>query len=413
MGILFTLFITLYPILNFILSKSEQKFKFKKLEHTLSFRYLTRYRLSTISIFLALFFGSLMMNFIPSLQTSLQNELDGGMSGNAPSLFLFDIQEEQVSDLKDFVKNRKQKLLSLSPLIRSRLTFINGEPLIIDNKKALTREGEREKRFQNRGINLTYRQGTYQDEKIVKGNSLSIYSGEGLPDISLEQRYADRIGVNIGDELTFDIMGIEQKAIVKNIRRVRWTSFQPNFFISFAEGVLDNAPKTFLAAIPKMTELQKAEVQRDLYDEFPNVSAVDLDRLVEKIRSILGQMSMALKVMSLLVILVGIMVVYALVNHQLSERMKDLMLLKVLGLSITKIEVMVMNEFLMISLVASSFGAFFGLLVAYIFSAQFFEGLWELEFQTPLISIFAITVICSLVSFFTSKVALYRKNYEF
>jgi len=46
--------------------------------------------------------------------------------------------------------------------------------------------------------------------------------------------------VRVGDRLTFDIGGERYLSAVASIRKVKWDSFQPNFFIVFAPGVIDN-----------------------------------------------------------------------------------------------------------------------------------------------------------------------------
>ncbi|MCR9205756.1 MAG: FtsX-like permease family protein, partial [Halobacteriovoraceae bacterium] len=138
----------------------------------LSLRYLNRYWVSTISIFLSLLLGCMLLNLIPMLEQSISQELKIGKESSLPSLFLFDIQDEQVQDLQSyFERDQKLDLLSLSPFIRSRIIKINGEPVKVDNKKALTREEQREQRFRNRGTNLSYRDTLSDSEELIEGTA--------------------------------------------------------------------------------------------------------------------------------------------------------------------------------------------------------------------------------------------------
>ena len=135
-------------------------------------------------------------------------------------------------------------------MIRGRLLKINGVKVKSKDTESFSREEQRQERFRNRGVNLSYRTKLSDSEVIKSGSAMpKAWDGKGIPPVSLEFRYAKRIGASIGDVLTFDILGIEQDAKVINLRKVRWSSFLPNFFILFPNGVINDAPKTFLFAI--------------------------------------------------------------------------------------------------------------------------------------------------------------------
>jgi predicted lysophospholipase L1 biosynthesis ABC-type transport system permease subunit len=47
----------------------------------------------------------------------------------------------------------------------------------------------------------------------------------------------------------WDVQGLPVRTFVGSIRHVEWRRLEPNFFVVFPEGVLEGAPKTFLAAV--------------------------------------------------------------------------------------------------------------------------------------------------------------------
>ena len=266
----------------------ESSLKIKNIYKLMTARYLTRYRLKTLSIFLSLFLSSLLITFIPGLRNSITSELDLSAQ-EKPNNFLFDIQEGQDQKLRDFFSKRNIKILGDSPMVRGRLLKINGEKVKSKDNQSFSREEQREQRFRNRGVNLSYRQQLSNAEVIKSGSPMpASWKGSGIPPVSLEYRYAKRIGAQIGDVLTFDILGIEQEAKVINLRKVRWSSFLPNFFILFPDGVINDAPKTFLFAIYSEESKLITEVSR----EFPNVSMVDLNRVIDKVTSVIKQMAL-------------------------------------------------------------------------------------------------------------------------
>ncbi|HRO68617.1 MAG TPA: FtsX-like permease family protein, partial [Pseudobdellovibrionaceae bacterium] len=206
-----------------------------------------RRRVASLSVFLALGLGSLLMNILPQIKVSLQKELQVEGSAKLPSLFMFDIQDEQLPKLEGILKGKNTELIHLSPLIRSRLIAVNGTPYertLQAETTFRTREEENEARFRNRGVNLSYRAGLADSEELVEGRPIQgrwDMNSEKPPELSVERRYAERMGLKIGDTLRFDVQGVEIDGVIVNLRKVRWTSFQPNFFILIQDGALNDA----------------------------------------------------------------------------------------------------------------------------------------------------------------------------
>ncbi len=408
-GILIFIFSILFPLFYWILGLLERHLKLNKLELNLSLRYMARYRIASISIFLALLFSCLLITLIPALENNLNTELNMASKDKTPSLFLFDIQEEQVNGLKKFSKEKNVELLGLSPMVRGRLVKINGEDFKVDTSEALTREEESSQRLRNRGINITYKEILGDNEKIIEGDELGAVREGELPDISLEYRYAQRMGISLGDKMTFEISGIEQEGIVRNFRKVRWTSFMPSFFINFPPGVFEDAPKTFLAAVPNLEVREKSEYQFKLTELFPNISSLELDALISKIKSVIEQISLTITVMSLLVVLVGMIVVFSLINHQLNERRKDIFLLKILGLKYPQLRLILLNEFFILAVSASILGLFLGIFISYGFSYFLFEGIWFFDITYLILILSSFVILVMLITWLTSFKILKEK----
>src|SRR5699024_7489384 len=140
-------------------------------------------------------------------------------------------------------------------------------------------ETANEQLLRRRSYNLTYQDKLKESETLIDGapfdGSWEFGSAE-LPGISLEQEFAERMGLAIGDVLTFDVQSVPISGRVVNTRRVAWNSFQPNFFIAFQPGVLEPAPKTFLAAISQVDTADRIPVQNSIVTALPNISIIDV-----------------------------------------------------------------------------------------------------------------------------------------
>ena len=59
---------------------------------------------------------------------------------------------------------------------------------------------------------------------------------------------AERLGVTVGDQITFDIQGIPIEFEVTATRRIQWETMQMNFFLVAKGETLADAPQFRLAA---------------------------------------------------------------------------------------------------------------------------------------------------------------------
>lgn len=352
---------------------------------------------STLSIFLAVFYCSLVFNLIPQLRVNLENEIKVDAPEKRPSLFLFDVQDDQLKKLNEFAEKEDLPLMNVTPMVRARLVAVNGDKFEVDTEEKLTREAEREARFRNRGMNLSYASGLNSSERLVEGREFSgSYNDSSLnspAEISLEQRFANRLGIKLGDVLEFDILGMPIYGKVVNLRSVRWTTFIPNFFITFQEGILNDAPKTFLATVGHLSSSAKEKVQVNLVKSFPNVSAIDVARVIDRVVEVMGTMSFALLVMASLSILVGLMVIGFVIHHQMLSREKDMALEKMLGVAPKNIMQKLRIEFLGILVISAGGGVLASIGMSYALSWFLFDGLWAFEPILPILSFSAIFLV--------------------
>ncbi len=381
----------------------------KTLSLNWAIRDLSRFPLASISIFLSIGLGMLLLNLIPQIKASINYELSMPKDSKLPSFFIFDIQEEQLDPLIKISKDFKVNLNQTSPMVRARLLTVNNKEfskMKLKNKTA-TREEERQQQSRNRGYNLSYREDLGIGETIIEGRAFSgTYdeSGSELPEISVEKRFSKRVGLKIGDILEFDIQGVNIKGKVINLRKVRWTTFQPNFFIQFQPGVLEQAPKTFLSSIPKLNPSIKQSFQDEVVKILPNVSIIDVSRLVERIKKIIDHMSFALQFMTIICLIAGFLVLFSIANYQARQRSSDIALLKSLGSPFKTIQSYFLWQFGLLTFFAGIFGVGLCFIMSYFMSKLLFDSNWILDIKTPALSItLLILVSMAITSIATSQ----------
>jgi putative ABC transport system permease protein len=350
-----------------------------------AFLLLSRRRRSAATVFLTLALGSLLIHLLPQLEASLRAELE--TPSRLPSFFLFDIQPEQKDPLEATVRQTGHSLSGISPLVRARITAINGQSYQRDEDSASfrTREDEQSSQVRSRGVNLSFRQSLQESETLVRGRPFApVWNEKDVPEISIETRFAERLKVKIGDVLRFDVQGNEIEGRIVNERRVRWTSFQPNFFLIFQDGVLNDAPLSYLANLGAMPKPEKLKLQRMLAKAFPNVSVIDVAATVERALDLLGKMRLSLLLLAALALTAGLSVLTSVLSLEARDRARSLVLYRALGAKESDLRRILLTESFMLTTVAVALGALGSVLFTFGLATFLFDGAFRVAYA-PLV----------------------------
>lgn len=362
--------------------------------------------------FLSLSLGATLISFVLQLDHKIQGELS--LSSTKPSLFLFDIQEDQAEELVDFTKKRGTPLEALTPMIRARLEKLNGKKF--EKKKSSfsmrSRDDSDDPRLKDNAVNLTYRERLSPAEKIIEGEPFPETADPDLAPVSVEKRWAQRMGIELGDRLTFDVQGVEFEGYVQNIKEIRWTSFYPNFFLTVAPGYIEGAPKNYLAVLPNTFSNSKREIQRDVVTQFPNISFIDVEELISKLSGIFEQSRQAIEIISWLSLFVGVVILYGLIHDQVYRRHYDLALLKSLGFTQGRLLLYLFIEFGTLFFMSVFLGFALGWLMANVLGLEIFKLSFDIDINRLLIPLIILSILCLITLTLSSWRAVRAKPRE-
>jgi putative ABC transport system permease protein len=375
----------------------------------LAMRGLQFRRSMTLTFFSIFTVGVTLLFLLKILDHSITTELS--VDKNDAGLFIFDVNPKDKNLLEDLAKKNQIELENFSPLIRAKLISIKGE--LIERKvddeqfssklKGL-REREEEKRFLFRSINLTIRPELSAYERILSGDPLptKVNWNPQLPiPVSLERRYAKRLGVKVGDELSFDVQGLEVKAKVVNFRSVKWLGLRPNFFITLPHGVLDDAPMTYLVVSRKSNEENERAFAKSMTKELKSVAHVKLNGVLEQAKRISQLLVDALTLLGLFTVSMAFLVVSALVGERMQEAKKEARVYFLAGLSLKKIRLLFFFEIILLTIVSLLIAAAAALGLGKFLAYEAFDGLMHIPWQT-LGTVAAILFVISLALYMIS-----------
>lgn len=309
--------------------------------------------------------GLMVLLLLAVVRNDLMHQWRASLPENAPNHFMINIRPDQTAAIGEFFAKRAVPPPELVPMIRARLTQINGTPVA-----QLKISSERGRDFLEREANLTWAQAMQKDNKLVAGEWWRPDDGGG-PRVSVEIELARSLGLNIGDKLTYDIAGEIVDAKVTSFRDVQWDSFRPNFFMVFSPGTLDDTTGTYITSVHIARE--QRGILLEFTRQFPEVTAIDLDAILTQVRGVMDKASLAVQYVFAFTLLAGITVLLAAIQSTRDERRYESAMLRTLGASRRVVLQGVAAEFTTLGLLSGTLAAVGATAAGYFLATRLFN----------------------------------------
>ncbi|MBF7073150.1 FtsX-like permease family protein [Glaciecola sp. MH2013] len=309
-----------------------------------------------------------------------------------PNYFLSNVTETQRAALESHFASNNVEGDGFYPVARGRFVSINDELIRTEVTKEDEEVPDEGRRGLGREANLTWSTELQMGNKIVEGEWLDSWEeGEPVP-LSIEVEIAQRLDISLGDKLSFNIGSEVVSATVTSLREVNWQTMQPNFFFVLHPKAMENFSPTYITSF-HLEEARKPEITR-LMAPFASVTLFDVDARINQLREIIDQVSMAVEFILILVLIAGALVLIAQVQASMDERLQELAILRTLGAKGWTIRFSVINEFIIIGLVAGLMAAISNEFSLYMLQTQVFqmEASLHLEYWLIAPSVGALTV---------------------
>jgi len=309
--------------------------------------------------------GFMVLLLLALVRNDLLRDWRASLPADAPNYFMINIRPDQGDAVRAFFASRGLPPTELVPMVRARLASIDGEPV---SRRRF--ESDRAREFVEREANLTYTARLRGDNRIVAGRWWQPGDGGGAR-VSVEKDYAERLGIGLGDTLVYDVAGELVSARVASLREVRWDSFQPNFFVVFSPGVLEQVSGTLITSVHVEPDRRPALVE--LVREFPEVTIIDIDALLAQVRDVMDKAALAVQYVFVFTLLAGLMVLLAAVQATRDERRYESAMLRTLGASRKVVFQGVAAEFTVLGVLAGVLAATGATIAGYFLAERVFE----------------------------------------
>ncbi|ATM22426.1 putative ABC transporter permease subunit YbbP [Raoultella ornithinolytica] len=334
----------------------------KALPLRLAVNRLLRQPWSTLSQLAAFSLSFMLLALLLVLRGDLLDRWQQQLPPESPNYFLINIAPEQVAAVKTFLAGHHVTATEFYPIVRARLTQINGQAAESNKDEALNRE-----------LNLTWRSERPDHNPLVAG-SWPPKAGE----VSIEEGLAQRLAIKPGDSVTFTGDTQEFSATVTSVRKVDWESLRPNFFFIFPPNALDEQPQSWLTSFrwdngnTLLTQLNR---------EFPTVSLLDIGAILRQVGQVLTQVSRALEVMVVLVTACGILLLLAQVQVGMRQRYQELVVWRTLGAGKSLLRTTLWAEFALLGVVSGIVAAIGAEVALAILQTKVFDFPWSPDWR--------------------------------
>jgi len=307
----------------------------------------------------ALGLGGMALLLLTLVRGDLQQSWQGKLPPDTPNRFVVNIQPYQQLGLLKFFSHWQLPQPLLLPMVRGRLVAINSTAINGDSYP-----DPRARELVEREFNLSWAEQMPDWNELVRGQWWGIrgqttedrgQKGGEQAQLSVEEGIANRLGIHLGDELTYEVAGSRFTARVANLRKVQWDSMRVNFFVITTPELLREYPVSYLTSFYLPPD--KIRVGDQLTREFPNLLVIDTGALIEQVRNIMDQIAQTISVVFLFTLLSGLAVLYAALLATQDERIHEAAILRTLGASSRYLRRLHLSEFAVIGLLSGLLSA--------------------------------------------------------
>ncbi|WP_421570434.1 ABC transporter permease [Stenotrophomonas sp. PD6] len=287
------------------------------------------------------------------------------LPSDTPNYFLMNIQPEQRQAVLAALGKLGVASPGIEPFSTGRLLAVNDKPPQRQSREDNSNDDD----DANRPVNFSWRHDFPPANTLLSGTYWA--AGSTAPEASIEQGWAERYGMQLGDTVTLQMGEQERRFTVTSIRKADWDSFRVNFFLLLNEGAVGDAPYNLITAfhLPRA----QAPALAGLTREYPNISLLDIDSILQRVREVVDRVTQAVQLVMGFSLLAGVLVLLAALQATAGERRYDSAVLRTLGATRTQLRGAVLVEFGALGLLSALLAVGTAALLGSVVARQVFE----------------------------------------
>lgn len=276
---------------------------------------------------------------------SLLAQWRASLPDDTPNWFVLNLQTDQLDGVERRLRGLGATNLNALPLAVGKLVAINGRA-----PNASDYDDRRAAGWIDGETRLSFSATLPEANRLVEGRWFE--PGAATPQLSVDRMWVEMFRLKLGDTMTLRVGEREITATIASIRNVDWESFRANFFLLLDPASGAQLPHGHVASFHLGGDATQAlaSVSRD----YPNLSLIDLGAILERVRDIIGRVSLAATWVLGFSLVAGVLVLLAALAATADERRHEAALLRTLGAHARQLDAAVLAEFAVLGLLAGT-----------------------------------------------------------
>ena len=322
----------------------------------------------------ALGFGLSAFVLLAAIETSLDANIARRVPARAPDYFVLDVPRDGLARFTQTIEAAAPhaKIRAVPSLRGAILAY--GPPLRMITVAKL-------KAIPDAAWPLRGERGLTYSDTLPEGNSLTAgtwwpahYTGPPL--VSIDEKLASALDLQLGDRLTIGLLGVERSATIASFRRIDWDSMGFNYVLVFSPNAIADAPHNLAATIDLPPGAPPRNLLRQLSTAFPQSSVIEVGGLLRDARALLTQISAAILAAASVTVLAGVAVLLGAISAARASRLYDNVILRVLGASRRQLLLLQLAEYGVLALVLAGVALMLGTGIAWLVIVKLFGFDW-------------------------------------
>ncbi|MEQ9366036.1 MAG: FtsX-like permease family protein [Leptospirales bacterium] len=355
----------------------------------------------TAAVITAVGIGVLLISSVFILEASIQSEIAVEDRDDLPNLFVINVQANEIEGVLERVRASGGEEITSVPMVSARIQDING--VVVDRKNVERNAVERtwNDRVRTREYFISYREKPAEFETITAGKFW-----DGRPaeqEISVDEDWAERMDVELGDRMTLTVEGRPIQGVVTSFRQIEWQALRPNSMLLLSPGRIEAVPPMYATSFRVADPSERTRFQSRLVRAYPNASVIDVTEAASNVRLILGQVSAVISFLAAITMLNGVIILGGAIAAGRFARLKESMLLKVLGASRSDLRRILISEYAILAALGCLCGWVLAESINRPLLAQFFEAPTVVPYATLLAIVAGIVGLNVGIGLFISR----------
>jgi putative ABC transport system permease protein len=227
-------------------------------------------------------------------------------------------------------------------------------------------------------------------------------TGADAAELALDEGTAQRLHLSVGSTVELEVGGVVRALKVSAIYQADGQHLGARVAFVLPSGQLKNEPATWYGGV-HIDPKQIAAMERALFAAYPTVSVINVADVLERIESVVDQITFVVRFLAGFSIFAGLMILASSIAGTRFRRMREAVVLKTLGATRMRIVRTFSVEFSVLGLLAGSVGVVFANVLTRVLLHKLDVG-FHVEWFATLVALLGTAVLATA----TGWIASYR-----